>query len=109
MYSPAAVARRRCTALRVDGLPCKGWALWGHDEQVCLVHAGLGHHGPQSQAALNSPRAAYEPCRCVAYNWPHRPGGGICRWPEPPTQRLTTPAGTHRYPRFRMRRQYPGW
>src|SRR5436190_19333429 len=26
-------------------------------------------------------------CRCEAYPWPHRPGGGLCRWPEPPLQR----------------------
>lgn len=23
-------------------------------------------------------------CRCVAYNWPHRPGGGLCWWPRQP-------------------------
>ncbi|MCC7350042.1 MAG: hypothetical protein IT446_05680 [Phycisphaerales bacterium] len=25
-------------------------------------------------------------CRCHAYPWPHRPGGGLCRWPDPPTE-----------------------
>lgn len=33
-------------------------------------------------------------CHCVAYNWPHRPGGGFCRWPEAPAWRCTIPAGT---------------
>lgn len=23
-------------------------------------------------------------CRCQAYPWPHRPAGGLCRYPEPP-------------------------
>src|SRR5687768_11792407 len=26
-------------------------------------------------------------CRCEAYKFPHRPGGGLCRWPEPPAVR----------------------
>ena len=26
-------------------------------------------------------------CRCEAYPWPHRPGGGLCRWPDPPIER----------------------
>ena len=35
------------------------------------------------------PMANYEPCKCVAYNWPHRPGGGLCNWPDEPEYRLT--------------------
>ena len=45
-------------------------------------------------------RTHFEPCACPAYNWPHRPGGGLCRWPDEPTHRLTTPAGTHEWPRM---------
>src|SRR6058998_3619205 len=26
-------------------------------------------------------------CRCEAYPWPHRPGGGLCRYPDPPAAR----------------------
>jgi hypothetical protein len=26
-------------------------------------------------------------CRCEAYKFPHRPGGGLCRYPEPPEVR----------------------
>jgi hypothetical protein len=26
-------------------------------------------------------------CRCDAYRWPHRPGGGLCRYPDPPEAR----------------------
>lgn len=25
-------------------------------------------------------------CRCTAYPWPHRPGGGFCRFPDPPVE-----------------------
>ncbi len=43
----------------------------------------------------------YEACRCEAYAWPHRPGGGLCRWPEPPLHRLTIPPSTWRPTRCR--------
>jgi hypothetical protein len=26
-------------------------------------------------------------CRCEAYKFPHRPGGGLCRYPDPPAVR----------------------
>jgi hypothetical protein len=26
-------------------------------------------------------------CRCEAYPWPHRPGGGLCHYPGPPVAR----------------------
>src|SRR3954468_2210551 len=25
-------------------------------------------------------------CQCKAYPWPHRPGGGLCCWPDPPVE-----------------------
>lgn len=25
-------------------------------------------------------------CVCPAYAFPHRPGGGLCRWPDPPAE-----------------------
>jgi hypothetical protein len=45
------------------------------------------------------------PCRCVAYAWPHRPGGGLCCWPDLPRYKSTVPAGTrHFFTRWRRRR-----
>jgi hypothetical protein len=26
--------------------------------------------------------ANYPPCTCPAYAFPHRPGGGVCQWPD---------------------------
>ena len=69
---------RRCKADRRDGQPCQAFACWGDDR--CTRHGGT--------------RRAKPVCNCVAYNWPHRPGGGLCEWPDPPRMRLTTPAGT---------------
>jgi len=106
MYTQTAQARRRCTATRRDGQPCGGWALWNDPagRQLCNVHAGH-HRGllPLRWSAGwgNRPATRYVPCTCEAYAWPHRPGGGLCRWPEEPRYRLTIPAGTHRWPRLR--------
>lgn len=46
-------------------------------------------------------RTRYIPCDCIAYDWPHRPGGGICRWPGEPEYYRTTRSGTHSWPRVR--------
>jgi hypothetical protein len=26
-------------------------------------------------------------CTCAAYGFPHRPGGGLCRYPDPPLKK----------------------
>jgi len=83
-YTERALNRRRCVATRTDGEPCRGWAAWGDPGQRC------GGHGGRRPAGSRKPV-----CGCVAYAWPHRPGGGLCRWPEEPDYRRTTPAGTH--------------
>jgi hypothetical protein len=52
------------------------------------------------EAALRALRKAQDQkrakCRCKAYPWPHRPGGGLCRWPEPPLECYKPPEGKHR-------------
>jgi hypothetical protein len=109
MYSPEAVARRRCTGTREDGAPCRAWAVWEGPRQLCVAHAGRHHTGPLPppwEREREQP-ARCEACRCAAYQWPHRPGGGLCRWPEPPPYRLTTPAGTRAWPRARRPTGWP--
>lgn len=102
-YSEAAIARRRCTARTRAGAPCRAWACWDDPGRRCVVHAGRGHTGPQGPGLAPSRPTRYTPCRCIAYAWPHRPGSGLCRWPDPPTHRRTTPAGTHRAGSVRLR------
>jgi hypothetical protein len=45
----------------------------------------------QSQAKLRASRKARDKkrakCRCDAYKFPHRPGSGLCRYPNPPAVR----------------------
>lgn len=38
-------------------------------------------------------------CRCKAYPWPHRPGGGLCRWPDPPIECYQRKPGSRAYGR----------
>ena len=102
-YGPEAIRRRRCTALRKDGKPCRAWALWDDPRQLCMAHAGRHHRGPMPNppAWHQGERRNVKPCTCPAYAWPHRPGGGLCRWPAPPLYRCTTPPSTHRPGRWR--------
>ena len=98
-YSDKATSLRRCTALRSDGEPCRAWAMWDDTRQLCVHHAGRGKRGRQ-RGQKGSERTRFTPCTCLAYAWPHRPGGGLCRWPDPPVFRLKTPAGCHARPRL---------
>ena len=123
-YSEKAKKLRQCKAIKKDSEPCKAWAVWGED--FCAAHSRRHHRGPMpspyerreayledlayrasriSKTHLPHPpkkRPRRSPaCHCPAYNWPHRPGGGLCQWPDPPTWRCTTPASTHYWIRLR--------
>jgi hypothetical protein len=106
-YSEAAVELRICRATRRDGLPCRAWAMWDSPDQLCATHAGVARGGPTRVRPLVVTRsgmwasghvqhARYPPCRCPAYEWPHRPGGGLCCWPDPPQFRLVMNDGKDR-------------
>jgi hypothetical protein len=88
-YSLKARMLRRCRAVTKAGEPCQAWAIWGHPEGVCAAHAGVTAHpgqgGRQRPWLLldNLHHARYPLCRCAAYSFPHRPGGGLCLWPDP--------------------------
>lgn len=105
-YNEAARERRRCTDRRKDGERCGAWALWEDPRQVCSTHAGRHHQGRMASTdggPFHQHKATnYRPCTCAAYQWPHRPGGGLCRWPLPPFRRLTIHgADRHSTPRYR--------
>jgi hypothetical protein len=93
-YSAKAVARRRCLGTTKAGNPCQAWAVWDDPRQLCVNHAGRHHRGKMRNKLKPSQRARYPLCTCEAYSFPHRPGGGLCRWPDTPEFKLTTPAGT---------------
>lgn len=80
MYTAKARELRRCQATRKDGTRCRGWAVWGDELGRCTRHGGYiadRHIVGKTHATV---------CRCEAWNFPHRPGSGPCRWPDPPLQ-----------------------
>jgi hypothetical protein len=99
MYSDKARALRRCMDKNRRGEPCKAWAVWDDPRQLCVVHAGRHHRGRLRFAAHKSERTNNPACTCLAYSWPHRPGGGLCRWPDEPLMMSRIPVGTHSWPR----------
>ena len=90
---------RQCTATKQNGEPCQGWACWDDPLRSCVSHC-RPHRGPTLPGQhRRSEKTRYTPCMCIAYAWPHRPGGGLCRWPDPPLYRSSTPKSTHAWPR----------
>lgn len=70
------------------------------DRQQTGVTVGSVDHHPMGVMGSKPKR---EPCRCPAYSWPHRRGGGRCRWPDPPEAPHPTPAGKNRPTELRSR------
>lgn len=95
-YSDKAREMRRCKATRKDGQPCRAYALWGGNG-LCAGHAYKKRR--QLPRGYREWPTKAPPCTCAAYKWPHRPGSGVCRWPDPPLFINTTPAGTHSWMR----------
>ena len=87
--------------------------MWDSEQQLCATHAGISRGGPTRVEDFDVPEptvrrdgrwswgeevqhARYPPCRCEAYEWPHRPDGGLCNWPDPPRFRLVMNDGKNR-------------
>lgn len=81
-YSERALDLRRCIAAKAEGTRCHAYAVWGADTQTCFAHGGRSDHRGAS-------------CRCPSYPFPHRPGGGLCEWPNRPLIRSEIKAGHH--------------
>ena len=116
-YSDKARELRRCKALRKDGGRCQGWAMWESVEGLCYKHTPKEEREAiwqdrrlqcfeEGRSIFSASYAKYPPCTCAAYAWPHRPGGGLCRWPDPPTHRSTRRAGTRPAWKERSRKWY---
>ena len=91
-YSEKAKKLRRCKAKKKDGTPCRAWAMWDNPDQLCSAHSGHTR-GKDHRNTFYSCRTI-PVCECEAYAFPHRPGGGLCRWPDPPIFRSSIKPGT---------------
>lgn len=67
-YSDKAKDLRRCTASKQDGEPCRAWAVWGDERQLCMAHSGRHHQG-KMRGRRGSERTRFVPCTCLAYAW----------------------------------------
>jgi len=72
------------------GRPPKDWAELGlpplrqYWQQINREERKADAELRARRKATNKKRAK---CRCEAYKFPHRPGGGLCRYPDPPAVR----------------------
>lgn len=101
-YSETARELRRCQATTKDGRPCRQYAVWGDPLRRCAAHGGrvlVAHYAEKTH---------YEPCRCEAYPFPHRPGSDLCNWPDLPHYRLNMRPGTHAFGRKELRGLFGG-
>jgi hypothetical protein len=90
--------RRRCTARRLDGRPCRAWAVWDAEGQLCAAHL-YRERGPEltpEERERRRRKRTRPVCDCPAYQWPHRPRAGLCRWPDPPREACLTSPGSRR-------------
>jgi hypothetical protein len=72
------------------GRPSKWIAAWGLPplrEHWSAINRQQREKEAQKRAKRKTRDKRRRKCRCEAYPWPHRPGGGLCRWPDPPTER----------------------
>ena len=88
-----------------------------HSKVIAAVYAGMpplrewwrqiNREEREEEAHVRANRKARDKkrpkCRCEAYPWPHRPKGGLCRWPEPPLERWQPKPGSRPY-----RKRYVG-
>jgi hypothetical protein len=79
--------------------------VWDDPRQLCTSHSGRHHRGRMASTdggPYREHRKTNNPtCDCSAYQWPHRPGGGFCRWPLEPLRRCTVRSGKRNLPRYR--------
>lgn len=105
-YSAAALARRRCVHVYPAGHPQEGWqcrafARWDSPgaldgSGLCTAHAGRTRGADTPAGSPHYECQTAPTCRCLSYPFPHRPGGGLCRWPDPPARRLVPRSELHR-------------
>lgn len=102
-----------------DGTPCPLASGVCQSRAAVEFHASVDRHStvqttaagtkhdkvPTSSAGQQKARSAKpKTCTCKAYAWPHRPGGGLCRWPLAAKKRSNTCEGTNRRGDARVRK-----
>lgn len=94
-YSDKAKRLRRCKKVKADGTQCRAYARI--NGQFCSLH-GYDHKTKKlpkknereaakvKRAKKRAQTQPHQTCDCLAYNWRHRAGSGICKFPDPPAE-----------------------
>lgn len=70
----------RCVAHTKAGGICQAYAMWSSKEKLCAVHSGRHHSGKMGNPS-QPVHSKYQPCRCSALPFPHRPQSNPdCTW-----------------------------
>src|SRR5207248_3094225 len=87
--------------VRADNAAC-GWlpSLRDYWREINRQKRQAQDHERAERKARDKKRAK---CKCQAYPWPHRPGGGLYRHPDPPLERWQPKPGGRPY-----RKRYAG-
>ena len=67
------------------------------------IKRDIRQHDQWTRAKRKAADKKRRKCRCPAYGFPHRPGGGLCRWPDPPLEQWQAKPGGRPY-----RKRYVG-
>jgi hypothetical protein len=97
---------RQCVGITKSGKKCEAWAVWNAEKQLCAAHlykTRVPELTPQERAHKQKDRTR-PTCNCPAYEWPHRPNNGLCRWPLDPLETHPTPAGKRAHGKQRRRK-----
>ena len=90
-----------CARTREGGRGC-GVSVDRHQTRCAPEDSEVGYR-PREGTGKPDTKWRRPTCACPAYRWPHRPGGGLCRWPDQPAEVCETPAGTNRPAELRRR------
>src|SRR5262245_25593528 len=95
-YSEAAKKLRQCKWIKADGSQCRGYSKLGG--RYCGLHSydhrkkKLPKKGAERAAAAKrrahkrAQTSRHQTCECLAYEFKHRDGSGLCRFPDEPTE-----------------------
>jgi hypothetical protein len=97
---------RRCVGTAKSGKRCRAFTLWDCPERLCSTHY-YKIQGPEltpEERVWKQKDRTRPTCNCTAYEWPHRPSNGLCRWPLDSLETYPTPAGKRANGKLRRRK-----
>lgn len=97
---------RGCQSTTKTGQPCKAWAVWEAEQQLCAAHLyqTRGKELTPEEREARARRRRRPRCDCPAYPFPHRLNTGHCCAPEEPHTQHPLQAGARELGKLRRRK-----